>query len=964
MNTARKIKFDDTVLSVKEQLGEASANAILINDPFKAIAYANYWSSEAKTAKGDRVAVCKNALISIEALMLKAIELSLSTYEVDAAAHADSGFVPDTTVQDVILEVVSKGDETTVAVTETVPKGNELNLLDTEAELDKPLLSALSATCRHLATTKGFKHATEFATKYLAAGNYTPKKDKQKAKAWTEKEIYSWLKEIKAVNAEKKIEVIKDDKKVTTAPASEKKEESNAAADGLTFGEVKELEIINLFMPSSVVEGQDHLAKRATIKKYTTLQETEEELKMLSEILSTKNKIKNKTFFTEEPNESELSVMFKKLEMFYGMFFKHRGYTEESVKAWRKATNDSETVKHFEILKRKETKSTPKNKVDPDIAKAKIIVVEGDSVNLLAVREQVMAIYKNGGLKEDLKLHPDLMELLNKEIKSDKKTPNLKFGTEELLLNWLGMLYDSVAKQIGPLTPATNDEIVNTVGKEESGTPSLSTFLALCTSAAKNDVSKEDFIKEHRPTIIGSNNKYKHLVDIGPKGSKNTVIFADDKDFEKWVDDVYVIQDKLKKQAAEAKIDKPPVDLAKSDDTDLVDNFEDLKTKGKELLSKGTPLQEFKKWIMKNMLNRKLEEQKEGGQFREEKQVVNFAKGVFKVDFNSVDNSTKSASVVDTTKAKTEETKPVKDVSQTVEPAATDFYSEADIAEIMVDECKVGTTRSFATIAKEMRDLYVSNKIMIKDPVTQDMRPPTIQESIEILETIVKEVNPEMYETRIPIIADREKKKLANKDQLQLPLDKTPAAESTEPEVVDAPHTIVENVDLAKKFPEVAKMLDKCTTLAEVHDEAVRFNDGGDCAAALSVCLYRIPTLEGETKGWTPEQIEMWFNTNILNAVKESVVEETAKETTEPVVEKQKTTSTKDPFYMISTAANKKYFRQGIRDVLEKTDTPEARAKVIKTIQESVGAHTKKFAKTDPKELHSMINNIIRRAKK
>lgn len=928
-NTARKFQNEESIKTIKDNLDVSTLNNFLITTPDKAIALIHYWEGKKHNATVTQKELLNIKIAKAEAIMERMLDLSLDIYDVDTVAWVDTnGFVPDQNVTDVLIDVAANADESKTKESEesSTEDAPILSIFTGDKEEKTPKLSDLANAVKALIRKGHFDSAKLMASQYLTVGNYVPKKEKQKPDKWSDAKIDSWIKDINNSLSEEK------QPRKTEEPLIES---SDAAAKGLTSGEVEKLRLLNIVIPDSIAGHQDYQSRRETLQRYLNMGEdldTEEEM-----LKGVAKRIYDSQNGNKLP-EVELAKLCKDINDLCTIFFAHRRYDEASVKEWHTAARKNLDLKHFKYLKAKEgvVLFPSKEKADTGSGKEnkKEEVLANDKIPMSEIKTLLETIIENGGKFEDIKTHPEILKLVNKEILVHTNVPAMKFGKEEVLFSWLEVHFKEIQEKVN-IKPATDAEIIEKateVSKEKVNDTtdaekfaSLDNFMLLIETAAKNDVSIEDFIKEHESLIKDSKGQYKKLVSE-PKNNNTTssVILAGRKDLETWVTEVY-------KRFAKSET---PIDTKEENkDINLVSSFKELVSKGKETLKKGISYDAFMVWLTNNLLNRKMKEQKAEKVFKTPEAIEIFAKNTFKEDLPAK---------TETTVVATEEVK----------------YTVEDIKSAIVEDSKQKDA-SFPNLARDMRTLYLKSDIQINGKV------PSVQDIMSTLEEWIKDSNPEMYNAR----QERKNKKKEEPEQQKLPLEETKVEETktesttektsevvTETventDTVDAEHEIFEKVDVKSTHPDIWKIVEGFKTLDEVYNMAIEFHTGDNFNAALSMCLEIMPKIEA-SKNWTPEQIIDWYNKNILKAKTTETKEETKDVTASNDLLKE------ECFEELQNSTNKKSFKQAIADVLKKhEDNKEIRDAIINAIKTGNGSHTRQVGKMPDSEMHKMINNI------
>lgn len=975
-NSAKKrIPFqnEESLQSIKQGLDISTVNNFLINDPDKALAYINYWANKKGSLEQKRVYAIEVA--KAEALMQRMMDLSIDVYGVNAIAYVDAQgeVASDTSVEEVLVDVAKKGKdmEYQKLATTKVEEVPIISIFNGEVELKTPKLTDLSVVVKSLIRKGHFDNAMLLASKFLTTGDYIPKKEKQNPVKWSEDKIASWIKDInEALMSEKH-----DAKKETI------KNNTDAAGIGLTSTEVEGLRLLEMIIPDAIAGHQDFTSRREKLNRYMTLGESlDKEQEMLWAVAS---RIGGANSTAKIP-EADLARLYSDIEKFCKLFFAHRPYTEKSVKVWRDAAKKEVGIANFTYLVVKEDMDVTKmkksgisfealdirikeetlagktvedillgleegilykeitgadssyfvytklhakdlierihskyytnpDKSDPDLKS--VSITKADKIDQSEIKLLIATLVEHGGIIDDVKSHPEIIGLIGKEIQIDTNVPTLKFGNESTLFPWIETIFAEVSAKVGTVVVA--DERV------EKEYADLSNLTTLCEFAAKNDVNQEDFIKEHKDLVIDADGKYKSLMSENSSGGSRTISIANEKDFTTWVATIY--------QAITKEIPSDP---------ELVASLKELQSKGKELLDKGTTYEIFINWLNKNLLNRKLLEQKPDKMFKSIEAIKSFAQNTFGKKLP------KPATKVVESNVEKEKTEPVIGESKAEVILMTMDEINAKVAEASKEE---GTT--LYNLVRMLHSMYTQNKIQI------DGQPCGLKMCSDLTEAVVKESNPQMYVERQERKAILEANK---KDQLVLPLvedaeivDQVENVETIVEELIKE-NQVFEKIDVAAMDPELWKAIEKFTEINEVYNQAVEFNEVGNFNAALSMCLVILPKIEA-SKEWTPEYITDWVNKMILhyNDEKSSEVVETSSKVEEPVI------VVPEGFEAIGDSVSKKGMRHAITDILKaKEDNKELRQSIINAIKAGKGAHARQVSKMPVEEMHKMINNM------
>ena len=981
-STARKnFEHKEDITLIKENLDVNTLNNFLVTSPEKAISMINYWKEKSINATEEAKIVCELEIRRLESLMLKMVDLTVDVYGVMASAYVDStGISHEKPTENVITDDPKVTDEIKESSTAT-EEAPVISILTGDKVIEKPTLPELSAAVRSLLKKGNFDSANLLAGQYLSVGNYTPKKAKQEAVKWGEDKIASWIKDINANLMEEKRDVKKETKAVVEE--SEKVTTEKPTDVGLTTGEVEKLRLLTLIIPRAMEGHQDAQSRREVLESYMQLEKT---VAAETTILNAVAKRIYDSYHGSFLRDADLANFYKDLDAFCKAFFAHRNYTAESVKAWREMVAKELEPKHFKTLRvdnavdptklkksginyeqiQKRIKeeveagktlieitndlmegilykeipgpdksssmiytklhakdlitsihsevSTKETKADPSV-KTFIGGTKSDKVDIAEIKLLLTTIIENGGVIDDVKSHPEILGLINREIQNGENTPLMLFANEETLFPWVEIIFNELLTTVNVKVADVATELEKE-DVDDNTTVSLKQMELLCETAAKSDVSQEDFILEYKDSIKNSKGGWKVMTDpADAKGGKVTLQFMTMQDFEKWVKNIYIIYQK-----------------PATEDKELVSSLKELNIKGREMLAKNTPYETFIEWLKANLLNRKLKEQKPGKEFKTLEAILSFAKSTFG---NLLKKEVKTDKVG--------------------EPDSSVMTAESIIAKIREDSTAKNAT--FIKLARDLRELYLANKINVTDEMI------TVQQAIEITEGIVKESNPAVY-------ADRMERKAKNEaKQAAIIIEETPVATvetdpvtTEESNVVEAEHQLFEKVDIASIDPALWNLIKNFKTLDEVYNMAVEFMEANKFNEALSMCLVIMPQIT-ESKDWNAEQITMWFNTTIL---KPEATDDTDAKTVETKAEEvvtEKGSAEDNVFSEIAQSVSKKSFKRSIAAIFkDQADSPELRAQIMNAIKTGTGAHTRQVAKMPDGELHKMLNNIKEKA--
>ena len=969
----RQFLNEDTIMSVKEKLDVSVLNGFLMNTPEKCIQYINYCNQRAQGLKPEAAEFYELEIRATEALMQKMRELSTDIFSVNAEAWIDAHTNED---KKSYLSIVDKEDKV-------------LSIFTGDKKLQKPTLRDLSDVVKALLKKGQFDSAQLAASQYLSVGNYTPKKEKQEPRKWSQIEIDNWVKDLNANLLEEK----RGKQKVNEITEVNENNNDNAAAKGLTNEEVEKLRLLNKVITDTVAGHQDYQSRREVMDKYY---HEGKNLNDEEEMLWAVNKYMVGAYSNPKLPESMLLTLAEDIEKFLGYFFEKRKYTKESIAKWRIAASKEVAIPNFKYLttgkdlnpeklknSRKSYKDVEKwvnEQFSKDIALDEIVKefskeyiytnVSGeagsadyhlythlhtkdlieriyskvsndpsnkkdkkkDKIDVAEIKLLLSTIIENGGIIDDAKNHPEILGLIGTEIQITTNNPTIKFGVKETLLPWIETIFNDVEKNIkknspkkqektdpqnSATKPIKEENASGTVASTGNGveTADLNNMLLLVETAFKNDVNQEDFVKEHSDLLLSEDGKsWKRMVSENDKKTKTTIYITSKQDFEKWVDDQYKIFADLKTKSEEQK-----------SQPELVSSMKELITIGKEKLKSGISYKDFFKWLINNLLNRKMKEQKEGNEFKSEETIEKFAKNTFK-----------------------EELKPIESQN------ATKLTKEEIIAKVVEMAKTEGNT--FAICAKELRNLYKTNELEM-DTKT----------AIAEMEEIAKIANPEMYADRMKRVKERRKKEAENANP-QLPFSSDAATPIDEEKKTE--YQVFEKVNIKELDAALWETIKKFETMEEVYNMAIEFQEAGKFNEGLSMCLEIMPKLK-DSKEWTPEMITDWYTKNILNPRPTPGAEEIAVNAPNTsgdggnVSQESTSKETDEDFKSVMDAASPKNFKKAVREILKKhEDNEKLRAHLLNVIKTGNGSHTRQIGKMPDGEIHKMLNNIKGKAEK
>lgn len=1010
---AKKFLYEDTIAHIKKELNVNFLDPQALGSVAeKAIPVIQYWESrKVKNPTPEYTAICDHEIAKLEALMQKVTDLSLDVYEVNAVAYLDTkGTTVDNSVNEVLTDVANKGVETKIA--DALEEGKTISIFDGSIEVETPKLSDLSVAVKAL-LKKGNRDTAELmATKYLSVGNYIPKKEKQTPDKWSAEKITSWIKDLGDRLMDEKVEVSKEIK--NQEDKNTNKDKDDVTKNGLTAEEVEGLRLLEFVIPDAIAGHQDFQSRRDKLNSYLTLGETlNRENEMLwavaKRIAGAQGKVKIpeselaklyvdidafcKRFFAHRgyteasvklwrqaakttvgiPNfeylttNKDLAMPLKLAksgvnyaaidkriaeEVLAGKTFKEilAGIEEGILYKVIEGKDEKEVYPIYtklhakDLIERMYSTHSAKPKVEPSKkseAAATIITSDKSKVDIAEVKLLLSTLANAGAIIEDVKQHPEILNLIDREIQVDVKFPALKFGEVEKLFPYIEKMYAEIVSKLPKV--AESDTLI-----PETAYADLDNMITLCTFAANNDVTQEDFIKEHKDLVVKEDGTYKSLMSKTSQGGSKTISISNEKDFEVWVNQIY-------------KAIKVITAPDKKTDSTIVDSMKELVIKGKELLEKETTYEKFMDWLKANLLNRKMKEQKENGAFKSVDAIISFAKNTFKEKLPKPVASEKVKPFTESTieKQKTVAVAEKSDKDKVVVPELLQTKLSVEEVNALIATAAKDTTNTFIDLGKMLRSLYKTNDILVNE------HKPSGQEILEILDTIVEKANPTMHAERVARKATHAefvknqpefKFEKTEKKSVEPPVEKIPEVEEkaeviVEPEIVDVEHTVFETVDVQSVDPELWKLIEKFTTLDEVYNQALEFNETGKFNEALSMCLLIMPSQIEASKDWTPEQIQDWFNKNILKK-SEPVIEEPVKAETEDAVV--------DPMFdELKESKNPKSFKHAIAEILKsKEDNKELRDQIINAINNGKGSHTRQVAKMPDKQKHEQINSI------
>ena len=335
----------------------------------------------------------------------------------------------------------------------------------------------------------------------------------------------------------------------------------------------------------------------------------------------------------------------------------------------------------------------------------------------------------------------------------------------------------------------------------------------------------------------------------------------------------------------------------------------DITKKGFEWLNaKDKPTYaEFFKWACDNSLNKRLLGQKEGKEFKSERDVANFIRATFG---KMLPMEIAQAAPVATTPTIE---KPIKEVKTKDE---TPFKKTEE--EIHADFIEAAPKfEKYSQAAKWLRDAYNTNGVL-----DDKGRALSLKAITDITKVYLEDIRPDLITRNTTEVTESGK-----------------IADTTN-----------------KPSVAIDKLANKTLTSAYELAKAIYEESAGNPDQALAFCNEVLPQLP-ESKDWNEAQIAMWFKTSIVDVVDNKPVAQTV--AAEIALEKEPEMVISEDILVINTCKQKHDFKQAIGKIFQKLgDTPDVRSQLLATILTKKGPYTRQIGKMPAKEIHAMLNSI------
>ena len=584
-----------------------------------------------------------------------------------------------------------------------------------------------------------------------------------------------------------------------------------------------------------------------------------------------------------------------------------------------------------------------------------------EGLDVSVVKKLLVQIAENGGEPSDAKSHPEILSLLGRKITIDAKAGSvLKFDTLETLQPWIIGLYSDIRKLVltrlsaNAAAKASNEKQTTTpVVEKESMIVDLDNLTTLCHFAASNDVSQEDFIKEHKDLVISKEGKYKTLKSTN--GTSTTSIgLGGAVDFAKWVAEEYQI---ITDRKAAVRVDKPSVI-----DTSLkpAASMSEVQKHGMELLKQGITYEKFMEWMSNSLLDKLVIGQKPNKIFKTLDAVKIFAINTFgknmpKPTIDAPVDTTAPVIVPDVvvpeaivppvivpTIATEKVPLTLTQIKDVILEAASD--EEATVLNLTIRAGKMCEEHKIKVVGKDGKERIAN-----------------LQDAYTFVQNAIEEVYPEMMEAHKKKLADSATKA---KDQLTLDLvEETPATTATPTEIVEpvipkTENAVFEKVDMATKHPEIWAEALKFTNLDEVLSLVAQHYDAGKFNEALSLSLDLLPRIEA-SKTWNVDMIKDWFDKYVIPAPAAVVTSEVKVTTKVAPAAKALTGEIKDSLYAdVSKANNRKHEKNAVTAILALNNSEDVKQKIVEAYKKGNNSYLRQLGKNSDKDLIAHVNNL------
>jgi len=972
MNTAQKLSYDERFKQMQET-DSYSVSQAMFRDTKDAIDLYHFLDDIRSNLPEEQQAPLNLAQADILAILLDKVDLTKEYVGLKSSPLDLSSTVAKKEPVKAIDKTVTTSKEKEVKVIQMQPDKEapaaKKETTPEKQEVSGPLpFKDVANTCKELLNTKGETEAIAYATLYLGSGNYVPKKDKQKAVPWTEAKIKSWITDlVKAKKAAQKATKLvanpKDNTDIKPTEESDKKEENveiPADSNRTVYAEIESKS--NPLQKTRALLGYRKSIIDGSVKRMgdPTDKTTEEEKRKLDLIFACDYRMITEGFNDPTNNrdtiidfslpESSLTEETKALSTFAtqylkllekgsedtaaakdatALFFENRGYTEDQYNNWldavKKAEGKVNQIDHLSVL------GTPKLFFPDGLTKATIS--QEDFIKILDDTDKC------------------LEELSGKSI--DWEPFALELHTDN-------HVFDYISKKKKEIEFNNKENAIDTYDHTN--------MLVLCETAADNDVSEEDFIKEHQDLLVKPNDEWRSLENTS-NGYK--VDIKNKADFEKWVKEIYIrknAEDKAtletqkengsvaEEKKKEPKAEDRRITILKSDFVTKVKSHADIKSLledsfVKDIIENGVVIDAYNDPDYKGT---------EIEYFEAGKKLKRHIIATFKTYTTSKNTKPDtfedgSVRIYTFSQLKEEGDKLVKAgktreelidwVSKNIinrqledQPDEKQVYKNTDVIPNIVDTM-FGFAEKRAT-EPEMTEEVGEDAI---NKMLKDEKMSLMQVTRAAKDIYQKMGTPKgLSETHKEIL---ERAKEACPEKLKNHLAQTRELKEKKEKFVQE--------KFSKLHPKAWEELKDISSMDDLYNACVSYKDQDDWKVGLALALEIVPLGNiKEAKDWDVKATTDWYNTKVLS-------DPTEKKASEKKVVEEETEEEPVPEHLndLMNAKNPKSFKQlldGIVSTFE--DTQEARKDLINAIKFGKGKHTRKISKMPETEIHGMIN--------
>jgi len=981
MNTAEKLSYQERFKQMHETDSYSVAQA-MFRDTKDATDLYQFLDDIKGTLPEEQQAPLRLAQLDILALLLDKVDLT-KEYVGLKSSPLD---LEDAKVVKEPAKVIQGPKEKEVKVVQMKPdkdspvvKSEEKKEATKESESATPAFKDLAAKCKDLIAKGKMDEAFKYAKSTLGSGNYIPKKDKQKPVVWEEKKIQSWLTDLQkakeaAIQATSKLanpkdntdlkpkeelekQDDKDDKKIETsendnrtvyaevAKKSDPLQKTRALFgyrksiidgslkrmgnpdDKTTDEEKRKLDLIFACDYRLVTEGSNNPTdNRDTIIDFTLPEATlKEEQKALSTFATQYLKLLEKG--TEDTAAAKDAA---------DLFFENRGYTKKQYNNWLDAVRTAEgkvdQIDHLSVL------GTPGEFFPNGISKTDI--TEEEFFNIIDDTEACLNTL-SGRLVD--------------------------WEPFELALHTDNHVRDYISKKKKEIEYENKENAIDTYDYEN--------MLTLCETGADNNISEEDFVKEHADLIQKPNNEWR---DLERADNAYKVTIKKKSDFEKWVKETYTKR-KAKKDSTlesqkkngsvkeEKKEEDRRITILKSDFIQKLQTHADIKS----LLNDSFVKDIIENGVVIDAFNDPDYEGTEIEYFESGKKLKKYIIAAYKTYATSTkvtapdtfdDGSVRIHTFAQLKEEGDKLLKAGKTRDELItwveknivnrqlqdQPDEKQVYKNADTVPTIVDtmfgfaEKKANEPEMSKEAGEDaIKKLLQDDKISLfqvtkaaKDIYAKMGTPKGLSETHKEMLERAKEVCPAKLENHL-----KQTQKLKEKRE-----------------------TFVQE-KFSKLHPKEWGTLKDISSLEELYNTCLTYKDQEDWKISLALALEIIPLGNIEkAKDWDAKAITQWFNTKFL---KDPTEEKEVEELEQPQQVKKEEVVIPEEFNDIMNAKNPKAFKQSLDEAVSNfEDTQEARKNLINAIKFGKGKHTRKISKMPETEMHGMINAAKKRIEK